>query len=112
MKKPHFFCENCGTEVPRKAAKCPGCGRFFSSVRCPKCGFVGAEQLFEQGCPVCGYSSLRPPSDPRSGTGSLDRQRGRGRGDQESSGNLPAWVYVLTVLAVVGVTIAAFLVLR
>ena len=33
-----FFCENCGTEVPGKARICPVCGKFFASVKCPKCG--------------------------------------------------------------------------
>ena len=32
-----FFCENCGTEVPGKARICHVCGKFFASVKCPKC---------------------------------------------------------------------------
>ncbi|MDR0501766.1 MAG: zinc ribbon domain-containing protein [Treponema sp.] len=55
-KKPRFFCDNCGSEVDNGAKTCPGCGRFFSSVRCPSCGFSGDDKLFLKGCPSCGYS--------------------------------------------------------
>ncbi|HEC61246.1 MAG TPA: hypothetical protein ENI27_03215 [bacterium] len=50
-----FFCDSCGSEVPRDKVRCPGCGRFFSSVKCPKCGFEGEAVLFPKGCPSCGY---------------------------------------------------------
>jgi len=55
-KKPRFFCDNCGREVDNGAKTCPGCGRFFSSIRCPSCGFTGEDKLFRNGCPSCGYS--------------------------------------------------------
>ncbi len=108
-RSPHFFCENCGTEVPRKAAKCPGCGRFFSSVRCPKCGFTGAEHLFAGGCPVCGYSS------EKTGDTVQDRPKGsegKRKSHSENVGALPIWVYAVTALAVIAVATAAALVLR
>ncbi|GMO30240.1 MAG: zinc ribbon domain-containing protein [Spirochaetaceae bacterium] len=56
-KKPRFFCDHCGAEVSAFERKCPLCGRFFSAVRCPKCGFSGEEAEFSNGCPSCGYSS-------------------------------------------------------
>lgn len=56
MKEIHaFFCEKCGTAVSRDAGKCPNCGRYFTSVRCPSCGFTGQADLFAEGCPLCGY---------------------------------------------------------
>jgi predicted amidophosphoribosyltransferase len=66
-KKPRFFCDNCGSEVDSGAKACPQCGRFFSSVRCPSCGYTGEDKLFINGCPSCGYSA--PPgkqAPPRS----------------------------------------------
>ncbi|MDR0998592.1 MAG: zinc ribbon domain-containing protein, partial [Treponema sp.] len=57
MKAPRFFCDNCGAEVDRDTKKCPQCGRFFASVRCPRCGYTGPEGNFAIGCPACGYSS-------------------------------------------------------
>ncbi|MBQ9630150.1 MAG: zinc ribbon domain-containing protein [Treponema sp.] len=51
-----FFCENCGAEVPQDARMCRKCGRFFSSVRCPKCGETGDASFFRNGCPSCGYA--------------------------------------------------------
>jgi RNA polymerase subunit RPABC4/transcription elongation factor Spt4 len=56
MKRPRYFCEHCGAEVRKDAALCPRCGRFFSSVKCPRCGYVGEADDFERGCPVCGYA--------------------------------------------------------
>ncbi len=56
MKTPRYFCEHCGAEVKGNARICPRCGRFFSSVKCPKCGFVGVSEDFRAGCPVCGYA--------------------------------------------------------
>ena len=52
-----FFCENCGSHVSANAKKCPNCGKEFVAVRCPKCSFSGKEELFADGCPVCGYSA-------------------------------------------------------
>ena len=43
-KEAKFFCESCGSEVPRKSRFCPVCGKFFASVRCPKCGHTGASE--------------------------------------------------------------------
>ncbi|MDR3275638.1 MAG: zinc ribbon domain-containing protein [Treponema sp.] len=65
--QPRFFCENCGAQVPLEAKRCPQCGRSFSSVRCPACGFTGEESRFSRGCPSCGYSpdrSSRPGERP------------------------------------------------
>jgi uncharacterized membrane protein YvbJ len=55
VSKARFFCENCGAEVSAGAASCPHCHRVFSSVRCPKCGFMGEAADFRSGCPTCGY---------------------------------------------------------
>jgi ssDNA-binding Zn-finger/Zn-ribbon topoisomerase 1 len=57
-KSPRFFCDNCGREVGHQVKACPYCGRFFASVRCPACDFTGAEKLFLNGCPLCGYSAV------------------------------------------------------
>ncbi|GAB4221583.1 MAG: hypothetical protein Kow009_11540 [Spirochaetales bacterium] len=55
--KPKFFCEHCKKEVSARDKVCPHCGRFFSEVRCPRCGFTGEGKLFYDGCPNCGYLS-------------------------------------------------------
>ena len=57
-KKPRFFCDNCGYEVGHEVKACPYCGRHFASVRCPSCDFTGAEKMFLNGCPLCGYSAI------------------------------------------------------
>jgi predicted RNA-binding Zn-ribbon protein involved in translation (DUF1610 family) len=80
---PRFFCENCGAEVGRDVKHCPRCGRYFASVRCPSCGFVGDEVLFKDGCPLCGYS-VAPASKPS-----------RPSPEREAPGSLPLWVYIL-----------------
>ena len=62
MRTPHFYCEFCGVEVGKDARVCPRCGRFFSSVKCPKCDYVGKSDDFTSGCPVCGYAEAANPS--------------------------------------------------
>lgn len=101
--KPRFFCESCGKEVPLNASRCPHCGRVFSDVHCPACGFSGPASLFSSGCPVCGYSA---PSS---------QERGGDRGGKNPLGGvekLPPWVIVVTVAAVVAVMTAAFFIIR
>ncbi|MDR1373537.1 MAG: zinc ribbon domain-containing protein [Treponema sp.] len=92
-KSPRFFCENCGAEVNRDSKTCPRCGRYFASVRCPSCGFTGAEDLFTGGCPVCGYSSP--------GSGNLSRftakKSSRKKPPRIAAGALPLWVYIITI---------------
>jgi len=63
VKKPRFFCDNCGYEVGHEVKACPYCGRFFASVRCPSCGFTGEERMFLNGCPMCGYSAIPSSSN-------------------------------------------------
>lgn len=55
-KEAKFFCESCGSEVPRNSKVCPTCGKFFASVRCPKCFATGTNDDFKKGCPRCGYA--------------------------------------------------------
>lgn len=38
------------------AKVCRSCGRFFSSVRCPKCLYTDDARMFLHGCPRCGYA--------------------------------------------------------
>lgn len=118
-RKPKYFCESCGAEVPRNARVCPGCGRYFSSVLCPACGFAGAAELFADGCPVCGYSSSASPAE----AGALsfrkdDSRRSRGHRrvprraegrDVLPAGALPLWVYIATLAAVLVALAAAYI---
>jgi predicted RNA-binding Zn-ribbon protein involved in translation (DUF1610 family) len=82
-KAPRFFCDNCGREVGKDEKRCPDCGRYFSAIRCPKCGFSGEEARFRSGCPVCGYSSrLPPPKKANAG---------------EEKTEIPVWIYPLVI---------------
>ncbi|MDR3336239.1 MAG: hypothetical protein LBT16_03445 [Treponema sp.] len=92
-EKPHFFCENCGTEVPLHAKSCPGCGRAFQAVRCPACNFVGEEALFKGGCPVCGYIPSNGPERANQGKTTACK----------AAGALPPWVYIVSALAALAV---------
>jgi len=107
-KPSRFYCENCGGQVRANAKVCPHCGRFFSDVRCPSCGFTGDSKLFVFGCPSCGYG------------GSSDGGSGRGRSDgvevydldqidrlgpaasRRRATGAPPWIYWL-VMALLGV---------
>ena len=88
-KTPKFFCDNCSAEVPVNAKNCPGCGRFFSSVRCPACGFSGEEALFLKGCPKCGYSAI-PGRDKKQSKRNINIKKTNVRSEP-----LPFWLYML-----------------
>lgn len=40
--------------MAKNAKVCPRCGSFFSSIKCPRCGYVGKADDFSAGCPSCG----------------------------------------------------------
>lgn len=107
-KRSRFFCENCGGEVKANAKVCPHCGRFFSAVRCPVCGFTGESGLFVRGCPSCGYAGMEDEARSRKGGFEIydvdhlsgeDSGRRGGRTDpaRKSGGGVPSWVYWLAM---------------
>ena len=102
---PRFFCENCGEEVPRDSKNCPKCGRSFASVRCPACGFIGKEELFLGGCPVCNYSAGDAPTKKPKGK---PKSRNEAPVVTRPAGPLPLWVYLLTAAAFIGVLLALY----
>ncbi len=73
----------------KDARSCPECGRFFSAVRCPRCGYSGSAAKFAAGCPVCGYSL--PPGDAGS---ELPRPAPTG-----PAAPLPIWIWIIAFAA-------------
>lgn len=116
-KEAKFFCESCGSEVPRNSKVCPTCGKFFASVRCPQCGRTGTNDDFKNGCPTCGYA-VNPDSlngnsrgySPLSGntkksnikyrnTNSIWNTKNRTHKKAKyNDSSLPVWVYAGTLL--------------
>ena len=103
-KHPAFFCEYCGTQVKQNDRVCPHCGKFFSSVKCPSCGFAGDSRIFRDGCPACGYAVAINPlgvssraRKAKKGKGSKSSNTARGKGD-ETTDPLPLWVYAVSVI--------------
>lgn len=107
-KEAKFFCESCGSEVPRNSKTCPVCGKFFASVRCPQCGRIGDNDDFKNGCPTCGYA-INPDSLNGGARGGIPGVAATGRrfgiagargagsaGYTESS--LPFWVYAVSLV--------------
>jgi uncharacterized membrane protein YvbJ len=105
QKKPRFFCDNCGAEVAQAAKSCPKCGRFFASVRCPKCGYTGRDDDFAHGCPNCGYSAPigEPSGSPSKPSGNSKKpwRWERGQKAPADTGPLPFWMYLLAVLILI-----------
>jgi RNA polymerase subunit RPABC4/transcription elongation factor Spt4 len=93
MKRPRYFCERCGAEVRKEARFCPRCGRFFSSVKCPRCGYVGEADDFALGCPVCGYADAANAAPEPLGRAAW------------SSQSLPWWSYPLAAALLLGLII-------
>jgi len=96
-KKPRFFCDNCATEVGHNVKACPRCGRYFESVRCPSCNFVGNDDTFTNGCPVCGYSA-----SPKTTEFFQEKEKPR---------PLPFWAFFLSLGIAVFIFAILFLVL-
>lgn len=124
-----FFCENCGSEVPESSKFCKKCGKFFSAVRCPKCGCTGHSSDFKNGCPDCGYAvgqdgqvtyrkndssisystvnNAKALSAIFSSTKKEDYYSSR-----KNENSLPVWVYLLTAIGMIGMLIAVYSCIR
>ena len=107
-----FFCENCGSEVPRKSRFCPVCGKFFASVRCPKCGHTGASEDFKKGCPECGYAvnsnvSLAQNKDSDDLFENYNESKNKiilnksKTNKSGQDGSLPVWIYITSILVLI-----------
>jgi hypothetical protein len=89
--KLRYFCDLCGTEVPKNTVRCPSCGRYFTAIQCPRCGFRGEEKDFVQGCPKCGYMKIsRPTSDASGGRGARPGRPSKNRGRRKPRTSSPA----------------------
>ncbi|MBP5696189.1 MAG: zinc ribbon domain-containing protein [Treponema sp.] len=121
--KAKYFCENCGSEVAANARCCPRCGKFFSSVRCPACGHMGTVHDFKYGCPVCHYAMTEEDINGTSvGAEKSDRdvrskkkksKAKKTAGHEFSSGKIlgddvPAWLFVVSVIVLIGILALVF----
>ncbi|MDR1095031.1 MAG: hypothetical protein LBL31_01435 [Spirochaetaceae bacterium] len=93
---PLFYCDNCGTEVSQSEPSCPHCGRKFASIRCPACGFSGEEDMFDDGCPECGYQVLSGKGGRKNKLTASGRNRNKAAHTPTAEGALPLWAYFLT----------------
>ena len=93
-KKPRFFCDNCSYEVSSEAKLCPYCGRYFSSIRCPKCEYSGPDRMFQNGCPMCGYSA--PPQKAPQNKPVRGKKSSNSRSAPAEP--LPFWTYIIAVI--------------
>ena len=107
-KRAKFFCEFCGKEVHQNDKVCQYCGKFFASVRCPKCGKVGRTEEFTHGCPACGYAVA--PSNRKKG--SYGTKNLLGLSSRSSSrnydGSLPIWMYIIVLSVLVVLVIGLY----
>ena len=118
-KEAKFFCESCGSEVPRKSRFCPVCGKFFASVRCPKCGHTGASEDFKTGCPECGYAVnsntslshdkdsdiLSSINDKYKNNISYNKSNKPNKHNKSNKagqdGSLPVWIYIVSIIILI-----------
>ena len=118
-KRAKFFCEFCGEEVRQNDKVCQYCGKFFASVRCPKCGKVGRTEEFTHGCPACGYAVA--PGGRRKGSygargflglgssakGPFDKLRDR-NSTKNYDGSLPIWMYILVIAVLIACVVGLY----
>jgi predicted RNA-binding Zn-ribbon protein involved in translation (DUF1610 family) len=104
--KAHFYCANCGTEVAPKAERCPACGKFFTAVTCPACGFEADVDSFLKGCPACGYLVDTAKEKARR----VGRRERSGGFRSRKSGSLPPLFYRIVGIAL-GAALVALLVI-
>ncbi|MBQ2313478.1 MAG: zinc ribbon domain-containing protein [Treponema sp.] len=107
-----YFCENCGSEVAANARFCPHCGRFFSSVRCPQCGYTGGVNAFKKGCPRCHYAMTQEDifGVPAAAAGagkkkSLKKKNrkklSRSAAAEPAGDEVPVWMYIGSVAVLI-----------
>lgn len=110
MKKQtaRFFCENCNSEVGRDDKVCGRCGHFFASVRCPNCDMLGDPSQFKSGCPKCGYAMDLSSFGITTTGGRKPKSKGRSKYTHHRDERLPAWLYILTSVVLVGVVAGVF----
>ena len=128
-KEAKFFCESCGSEVPRNSKTCPTCGKFFASVRCPQCGRIGSNEDFKNGCPTCGYA-VNPDSGMAHGSNGifgsangrnadagrygsrgllgLSRNKAGQAGGGYVESSLPWWVYMISIMILIVLVIGLY----
>ena len=112
--KARFFCESCGAEVRHSERKCPSCGKTFTAVRCPRCGFEGGAKQFARGCPACGYLNVIPPEGEGADVPSVAqprKTRPRVRAFSMPRFRLSTRFYRIALLLLVGLLIALVAVL-
>lgn len=117
-KQAKFFCESCGKEVKQNAKVCSYCGKFFSSVRCPKCGKTGSNSEFEKGCPRCGYavnnnfgSNIKNASSLSNGKNHFyfhNRHSTSKKNQNNSSDSLPLWMYLSCIFTLIAIIICLY----
>jgi hypothetical protein len=85
---------------------CPHCGRVFTAVRCPECGYVGQARDFGAGCPNCGYAGDTREQKANFETVDLTPRSGA------PVKQIPPWVFPLAVgvlLVVFGILVILYL---
>jgi len=108
-KKPRFFCDNCGYEVGSDVKTCPYCGRYFASVRCPKCDYSGPDKMFLNGCPMCGYSATPKPEK----TAPKKPKKRAKKPRQYHAEPLPTWALIASIIAlIVVIALLSYLITR
>jgi len=130
-KEAKFFCQCCGSEVPRKSKFCPKCGKFFASVLCPNCGHTGRTEDFVNGCPECGYAVDGSKASDNSkkepdffNAGNIKNNKKAGKVDKSkkityknntlvktkksSDSSLPVWIYIFSIIILVILVICLY----
>jgi len=111
-EKPRFYCETCGREVPVDVEECPYCGMKFYGVMCPRCGKSGHANDFINGCPRCGYRSIKGETGGESNMAVLgvkDIDIGQDVPEKKRRSSLWLPLLVIILLGIIGAAIILIL---
>ena len=100
-KEAKFFCESCGSEVPRNSKVCPTCGYA-----------INPDSLYGRGSgsiPGIGATSGRFGKGRNgSGLAAIFGNSGRSSSSAYTDSSLPFWIYAVSIIILVGLVIGLY----
>ena len=106
-KEAKFFCESCGSEVPRNSRVCPTCGKFFASVRCPH-SLTGGNSYNSAGSRFGNNKNKAGRFGVRGMLGLTNKRSAVNNSNTYVESGLPFWVYLISIRILIALVIGLY----